>query len=50
MRPAIWSWSWKDALPKVLGKGRYRVRATVTLRRGGKAISTTVSTGTTRIS
>jgi hypothetical protein len=40
VRPAIWKWDVKDTLPQ-LGPGRYRAIATVTLKRSGKAISTT---------
>jgi hypothetical protein len=50
VRPAIWDWGWRDALPKVLGKGLYRVTATVTLTRSGKTISTAKRTATTRLS
>jgi hypothetical protein len=49
VRPAIWSWGWKDALPKVLGKGRYSVTATVTLTRSGKTFSTAKHVGTTLV-
>jgi hypothetical protein len=50
VRPAIWNWGWRDALPKELGKGRYRVTATVRLTRSGKTISTATRAGTTQIS
>ncbi len=49
VRPAIWSWGWKDALPKAIGKGRYHVTATVTLTRDGKTLSTAKRTGTTHV-
>ncbi|HEY1479763.1 MAG TPA: hypothetical protein VGF46_07015 [Gaiellales bacterium] len=41
IRPAIWNWSVNDKIPKALGKGSYRVVATITLRRSGRFVDAT---------
>ncbi|MEO9173887.1 MAG: hypothetical protein ABI317_00130 [Gaiellales bacterium] len=44
VRPAIWSWSVTDSLPKTLSTGKYSVIARVTLKRSGKLVGHTSAT------
>ena len=50
VRPAIWKWSVTDTLPPGLTPGRYRVVATITLKRGKTRVARATRTATVTVS
>ncbi len=50
VRPAIWQWGVTDTLPSGLTAGRYRVVATITLKRGKTRVARATRIATVTVS